>query len=876
MRMAAASEIVPGRRHRRDLGDLEALADSIRERGLLHPIVITADNLLVCGERRLRACRDVLGWERIPARVMECETAAGQFHENEIRKQYTPSERAALVEALRSQGDAGARVEQAAMQAGFGSRRGYYRAAQVVEHGAAELIEAMDAGAVTIAAAAQMASQPAGRQRELLRMEPGARRKALLESGRAAAAAEDKERPAPQGAPTAARLAVEMSRFAGRIDASAGAAVHGQAGRAKARKAAARLTSSVEALLAALDAADANPPKRRRGKKKRPAPGDERPVVVGPPAMSAEELSARWDRLTDIQRARANAKARVIAAAVDLHERDGALLREAFTAAARGSDWSPATLRNWYYGCGGRAGLVEYRRHLWPLALAPAHVGRVKRAECDPVAWQAFLADYLRPEQPPLEMSYRTLKRLADEEGWTIPGSSRALKRRLEREVHPAAVVLARQGPAAVARMRPAQIRARGSLRALEAVNADGHVFDVFVKWPDGNEARPVLVAWQDIHSGKILSWRLDRTENTDGYRLSFADLLREWGIPAHVFVDNGRGIASKMLTGGVHWRYRGKVKHDEPVGLLTQLVGAENIHWTTPYSGQSKPIERAFRDLATDIAKDFRLRGAYTGNAPGAKPANHGEKAVELERFAEVAADGIRQHNARRGRRGLGLDGRSFNEAFAASYEAHLAEIPRPTEAQIARWLPAALAITANKDTGAVQLYGNRYWSERLAETLAGKPAADRKVVARFDPDRLDRPVTVETPAGRLIAQAQAQDAAPVMSTRAARDKARLKRNARQALEIHQRMGERDLDKLLDAAAAEAGSPSGPAPSGPEKMPVAASKVVCGAFGRGPARAATGAPAAVEEIDPLVSRGDDLILEAAAAALPHEDQETA
>ena len=137
MKMAAASEIVPGRRHRRDLGDLEALADSIRERGLLHPIVITADNLLVCGERRLRACRDVLGWERIPARVMECETAAGQFHENEIRKQYTPSERAALVEALRSQGGAGARVEQAAMQAGFGSRRGYYRAAQVVERGAA-------------------------------------------------------------------------------------------------------------------------------------------------------------------------------------------------------------------------------------------------------------------------------------------------------------------------------------------------------------------------------------------------------------------------------------------------------------------------------------------------------------------------------------------------------------------------------------------------------------------------------------------------------------------------------------------------------------------------------------------------------------------
>ena len=870
MRMASASEIEIGRRHRRDLGDMDALAASIRERGLLHPIVITSGGRLVCGERRLWACRDVLGWDKIPARVIECDATTGQWHENEIRKSYSPSERAALAEVLRLQGGVTA-ADQAAIQAGFGSKRGYYRAAQVVETGLPELVEAMDSGAVTIATAAQIAAQPAERQRELLRLDPQARRRALLELRRTAATEETKRAATPPaGAPTAARLAVEMARLAGRIDASVEAAAHGRAGRTKARKAAARLADSVGALLAALDAADVNPPKRRRGKNRRQEPGDGQPVVVGAATISAEELSARWDRLTDIQRARANTKAEVIRGVADAHERDGVLLRDAFTLAARGSDWSIGTLRDWYYGKADKAGLVEYPRHLWPLVLAPRHIGRVKGAVCDAVAWQAFLADYLRPEQPPLEMSYRTLKRLADKQGWTIPGSSRALKRRLDREVHPAAVVLARQGPEAVARMRPAQIRARGSLRALEAVNADGHVFDVFVEWPDGKVERPVLTAWQDIHSGKILSWRLDRTENADGYRLSFADLLREYGIPVHVFVDNGRGIASKMLTGGTPNRYRFKVKHDEPTGLLTQLVGPDNIHWTTPYSGQSKPIERAFRDLATDIAKDFRLRGAYTGNAPGAKPANHGEKAVELERFVEVAADGIREHNARRGRRGLGLEGRSFDEAFAASYEAHAADIPRATEAQLARWLPAALAITAHQSTGAVHLYGNRYWSERLAETLAGKTAAERKVVVRFDPDHLDRAVTVETLEGRLIAQAEAQDAVPVMSTReareTARDKAQLKKNARANLAIHRRMDDRKLGGLLDAAAADSEGAD-------EERPAVAAKVVCGAFGRGPSRAGA---AAAEEIDPLVSRGDDLILEAAAAALPKVDEETA
>ena len=142
--------------------------------------------------------------------------------------------------------------------------------------------------------------------------------------------------------------------------------------------------------------------------------------------------------------------------------------------------------------------------------------------------------------------------------------------------------------------------------------------------------------------------------------------------------------------------------------------------------------------------------------------------------------------------------------------------------------------------------------------------------MVVRFDPDHLDRPVTVETLEGRQIAQAEAQDAVPVMSTReareTARDKAQLKKNAREALEIHQRMGSPTLDKLLDEAAAET------AEAQPATMSVAVSKVVCGAFARGPARAKTGSLAAVEEIDPLVRQGDDLILEAAAAVLPHED----
>ncbi len=51
----AVDSIIVGRRHRTDLGDLDALAASIDREGLLQPPTITPDGVLVCGRRRLAA-----------------------------------------------------------------------------------------------------------------------------------------------------------------------------------------------------------------------------------------------------------------------------------------------------------------------------------------------------------------------------------------------------------------------------------------------------------------------------------------------------------------------------------------------------------------------------------------------------------------------------------------------------------------------------------------------------------------------------------------------------------------------------------------------------------------------------------------------------
>ena len=89
-----------GVRFRKDLGDIDALAKSIGEIGLLHPIVVNENNELIAGVRRLEACKK-LGWTDIPVHIVNlAEIRKGQIDENVVRKDFVASEIAAIYEAL--------------------------------------------------------------------------------------------------------------------------------------------------------------------------------------------------------------------------------------------------------------------------------------------------------------------------------------------------------------------------------------------------------------------------------------------------------------------------------------------------------------------------------------------------------------------------------------------------------------------------------------------------------------------------------------------------------------------------------------------------------------------------------------------------------
>jgi hypothetical protein len=310
------------------------------------------------------------------------------------------------------------------------------------------------------------------------------------------------------------------------------------------------------------------------------------------------------------------------------------------------------------------------------------------------------------------------------------------------------------------------------------------------------------MVALQDVRSSKIVAFRIGESESAALARLAFADLFRDFGIPRHCVLDNGRGFASKWITGGTANRFRFKVKAEEPTGLLTAL--GVQIHWALPYRGQSKPIERAFRDMCDTIAKHPAMDGAYTGNSPTNKPHDYGKRAVPWDEFVAHVGQGIADHNARIGRRGRDYAGRSFDQVFAASFAA--APIAKATPEQLRMALLAAEQKTVNRQTGAIELFGNRYWSPDCGR-LAGE-----KVAVRFDPDDLHSEIHLYGQDGEYLCSAEVIEDNGFLDVSGA--KATQKRWADHRRRIRDGL---EAERLLSAEELAAMQPDRPMPELPE-----------------------------------------------------------
>lgn len=102
----ALESIVVGARHRKDPGDLAPLMESIERLGLLQPVTVTPDGVLVCGWRRLEAVRR-LGWRSMKVWVRsgisdKLEALLAQQDDNQLHKPLNELEKASLYRELKA------------------------------------------------------------------------------------------------------------------------------------------------------------------------------------------------------------------------------------------------------------------------------------------------------------------------------------------------------------------------------------------------------------------------------------------------------------------------------------------------------------------------------------------------------------------------------------------------------------------------------------------------------------------------------------------------------------------------------------------------------------------------------------------------------
>lgn len=501
---------------------------------------------------------------------------------------------------------------------------------------------------------------------------------------------------------------------------------------------------------------------------------------VKPPEMAQPKLNLdlvrKFNEASDKAREKAKAKTEAclqLKAFLD----QGFPLMQAIEGAAKAKNVSAGSLKNWYYK------VQAHPVHEWQAALI-VESGKAKKptrkAFIEQEAWDVFLADYLRPEEPDMRACYRRTETMAKHYGWKI-ASFQTFQRRVVEEIPYEVILLKRKGANAVAKLVPALRRTVKDLLAGEWINGDGYQHNVFVKWHTGEIVRPKTWFWQDVRTRRILGYRTSISENTDSIRHALMDVIFNYGIPNTITLDNTRAAANKAMTGGIANRYR--FKHDEldPKGIMP-ILGID-VHFTSILygegHGQAKPIERAFGKggIGEKVDKRPELAGFYTGKNVLEKPDNYngGKAGVDYDVFLQALAAGIEEYNSQLKRETEMCRGElSFNQVWERDY--HPTNIRQASPEQL-RLLFLQAEVASIKQNGeftlkaAGKLYGltNVYW----AQDLIG--ITDKKVVVRFDPDNLHGNTYVYDINGNFLAEAICRDAKGYGDTEAAREQNRL-----------------------------------------------------------------------------------------------------
>lgn len=242
--------------------------------------------------------------------------------------------------------------------------------------------------------------------------------------------------------------------------------------------------------------------------------------------------------------------------------------------------------------------------------------GAPKGTQLNPEAEKAFLAVYLRRNQPSLQFAYSCMATHLERLGLTVP-SSATVRRFFARfdAVHHDLVVWMREGEKAYSdKVGMYLSRDDTKLAVGDVLVADGHKYNFEAINPEtGKPCRMTLIGWQDWASRMFLGFDIMLAENTQVIASSFFNAVLHLGkLPGSVYLDNGRGFKNKYFDGNTD------LDLTDFNGLYARLGVA--VSHSLPYVARTKIIERWWRDFDQQCAVALP---SYVGRDIAHKPAH-------------------------------------------------------------------------------------------------------------------------------------------------------------------------------------------------------------------------------------------------------------
>lgn len=240
-------------------------------------------------------------------------------------------------------------------------------------------------------------------------------------------------------------------------------------------------------------------------------------------------------------------------------------------------------------------------------------------------AWLAFCDLYLTPQQWSIAKCWRTVRGMAEQEGWAWPSLSR-IKQLKREKLDPSMCTLKREGRDAWSRQFLAPMEQDpNAWDAGQCWESDNCTLDIHCRVIKGDKwvrTRPVLTAWMDRRTRLLVGWQIVEEGNQFSIRAALMNALKTDGIsvPEIVWLDNGKDFMARSLT-GMTKADRRKASRDEQeqaeqasTGLLCML-GIEP-HFARAYNHNGKArIERFFGTMHGEFDKEFK---SYAGYRPG------------------------------------------------------------------------------------------------------------------------------------------------------------------------------------------------------------------------------------------------------------------